>query len=133
MTKFALAITALIFFILGYWLFSSPAASQSSDMIADVASGGANTALKVKVESGVTLKIATQRQRMQRMLAMPTPEAEQLNDIRQHNTALHQQVSNAKQQLQGLGEPLLAIEQWLATINWPQFLSDEQLFTARFP
>jgi hypothetical protein len=128
--KLLLAATVLLFGALGYVLLSQPTAT----VVSDVASSGLSTALKIKTESGITLKIASQRQRMQLALAMASekaPENEQIADIHRENATLHQSVNDAQQQLQLLGESPLAIEQWLTLVNWPQFLSEEKVFSAQ--
>ncbi len=123
MLKIFLILTAVI--VLGAAGYSWVVATGSTvpeNPITEATSG----AIKTKVQSGVTLKIASLRHRMEQTKA--APEKPMILAIQKESAELHEQMKETIRQLGALGESEEQILHWVNLVQWPQFVADEKLF-----
>lgn len=124
MLKTVLILTAvLVLAAAGYSWMSATSTTVPADPLTEHTSG----VLKTKVQSGVTLKIASLRNRMQQTMA--APEKSMIAAIQKESADLHVQLEDTIKQLGTLGESEEQIKHWLMLIQWPQYVSAEQEFT----
>ncbi len=121
--KKLLLFAAIIFVLVaGYkWL------QTNNDVLpADPVTAVTTEGIKAKSHANVTIGITNLRQRMQRALA--APEAGEIAAIQTECTKLHNTITEAKQQLNTLGDSNAAIDQWLTKVQWPEFVLEEEVF-----